>query len=585
VHRLEPSDPILPAAEQMGSPLLEDSERNRDSMSRSESTIEVALSNVLAELGVKTAFGLTGNSNLGLVTELISRHHVKFYTSRHESSAVSMADGWARTSGQVGVCTVTRGPGVTNAMTGLIEATRSRTPLLFLAGGVPSRQARSHNQRLDHKHVLSAAGIAWQDIRSPEWAAADLQLAFRRAAIEECPVAVELPPDLLSAKASSEASLAVWPEVHPATAASPPGIDELVRAVTVAKNPVVLVGRGGLRGKDPSAFVELADRTGAWLTTTAAAKGFFERSGLDLGVCGGFSTEFARSQLSQADVVLAFGASLNEWTTGHGKRFPLARIAQVDCDIRAFDRHSGVAIGVVGDAAQTAHALCAALEAKGTPVAHARSMKNRAAIGGHDLSTEVQDHSGPDGMDPRILMLALDKMLPRERTVVTDSGHFMGFPVTYVSVPDHKGLIFPQAFQSMGVGLGNAIGAATANPDRLTMAVLGDGGTMMTLGELDTAVRYDLPILILVMNDSAFGAEYHHLDLVNADIPDAIVFPDVDFAATARALGAKAITIRDSSDVQGIANWLGSRSGPLVVDAKITRRVRARWFEELWAPK
>src|ERR687892_2589189 len=113
-------------------------------------------------------------------------------------------------------------------------------------------------------------------------------------------------------------------------------------------------------------------------------------------------------------------------------------------------------------------------------------------------------------MDPRTLSIRLDDLLPRDRLVAIDSGHFMGWPAMYVDVPDPQGFVFTQAFQSIGLGLASAIGAAVAQPDRLTVAALGDGGALMAAGELETAARLRLPLLAVVYNDPAYGAEVHH---------------------------------------------------------------------------
>ena len=182
-------------------------------------------------------------------------------------------------------------------------------------------------------------------------------------------------------------------------------------------------------------------------------------------------------------------------------------------------------------------------------------------------------------IDPRALSIALDDLLPEERTVVVDSGHFMGFPPMYLRVPDAAGFVFTQSFQSIGLGLANAIGAAIARPDRLTVAALGDGGALMAIQELETAVRLRLPLLIVVYDDAAYGAEVHHFGPHGHDL-GIVRFPDCDIAALARGIGADGVTVRSPSDLAPVGDWLGRRDRPMLVDAKVNPDVCAEWLED-----
>jgi thiamine pyrophosphate-dependent acetolactate synthase large subunit-like protein len=189
------------------------------------------------------------------------------------------------------------------------------------------------------------------------------------------------------------------------------------------------------------------------------------------------------------------------------------------------------------------------------------------------------DRSTGENVDPRALSIALEGLLPDERTVSVDSGHFLGWPSMYLSVPDQQGFVFPQAFQSVGLGLASGIGAAVARPERLSVCAVGDGGALMALGELETAARYRLPMLVVVYNDAAYGAEVHHFGPMGRQV-DLAEFPDTDFAALARAAGGEGITVRSVEDLAPVKGWLGRRDGPLIIDAKVNPEVRAEWLEE-----
>jgi thiamine pyrophosphate-dependent acetolactate synthase large subunit-like protein len=191
-----------------------------------------------------------------------------------------------------------------------------------------------------------------------------------------------------------------------------------------------------------------------------------------------------------------------------------------------------------------------------------------------------EDQGTSDRIDPRTLSVALDEVRPAERTVVIDSGHFMGWPAMYLRVPDPQGFVFTQAFQSVGLGLGSAIGAAVARPDRLTVAALGDGGALMGLSELETVHRLGLGMVIVVYNDAAYGAEVHHFGPDGANL-DLVRFPDTDFAALARAAGLEAVTVRRREDLAAVAGWIRQPARPaLLVDAKVVPTVVAEWLEE-----
>jgi len=190
----------------------------------------------------------------------------------------------------------------------------------------------------------------------------------------------------------------------------------------------------------------------------------------------------------------------------------------------------------------------------------------------------VDDTSTEERIDPRVLSAHLDALLPADRTVATDSGNFMGYPAAYLAVPDTAAFCFTQAFQSVGLGLATALGAAIARPDRLTVAALGDGGFLMGVAELETAVRLGLPLLVVVYDDAAYGAEVHHF--AGAD-HTTVTFPDRDLAAIGRGFGCEGLVVRSVDDLAGVSAWLdGPRERPLVVDAKVVADEPSWWLAE-----
>jgi len=164
--------------------------------------------------------------------------------------------------------------------------------------------------------------------------------------------------------------------------------------------------------------------------------------------------------------------------------------------------------------------------------------------------------------------------------VAVDSGNFMGYPSMFLEVPDEFGFCFTQAFQSIGLGLATAIGAALARPDRLPVAALGDGGALMAASELETVARLGLPMVVVVYDDAAYGAEVHHFGPDGADL-STVRFPETDLAAIARGYGFAALTARSVADLAPVAEWVaGPRAAPLLIDAKVTRDEPSWWLEE-----
>jgi thiamine pyrophosphate-dependent acetolactate synthase large subunit-like protein len=531
-----------------------------------------AVGRALASLGVDAVFGLLGSGNL-TVTNAMRDAGVPFVSSRHEGGAICMADGYARVSGKLAACSVHQGPGLTNAVTGLTEAAKSRTPLLVIAADTPSAALRS-NFRIDQAGLVEAIGAVAERVHGPETAMADVARAVRRARVERRAVVLMLPLDVQAA----DCDPALPPPLPELAPPRPASVDALAELLAGAQRPAIIAGRGAVLAGAGPALRRLGELTGAVLATSAVANGLFADDPYAVGIAGGFSSPVAARLLGEADVVVSFGAALNQWTTRHGTLIaPAARVAQVDLDAEAIGAHRPVDVGVVGDARETAEALVGALGDHG-------SSRRTAALAGEIAAGAWQrepfeDAAANDRLDPRTLTLALDELLPLERTVVVDSGHFMGWPSMYLRVPDAAGFVFPQAFQCVGLGLGNAIGAALARPDRLTVAALGDGGMLMALPELETLGRLRPNLLVVIYDDAAYGAEVHHFRPLGQAV-DLAQFPDTDFAALAEAAGCAGLEARSVADLEGVRAWLAAPDRPLVLDARVDPDICADWLEE-----
>ena len=502
----------------------------------------------LAALGVRDAFGVLGSGNF-VATQALHAAGAAFHHARHEGGAISMADGYARVSGRVGVCSVHQGPGFTNMLTGLTEAAKSRTPLLVLAGEAPRAAIRS-NFRVDQPAIAATLGAVPERIHSGATAAADTARALRRARVERRPVVLNLPLDVQGEASPGGAAPGLLREPE-RPAPAPEAVAEVAELIAAARRPVIVAGRGAVLADAREPLERLGAAIGAVLATSAMGHGLFEGSPWAVGISGGFASPIAARLIAEADLVLAFGAGLTRWTTRDGALIARgAKVVQVDLDEESLGAHRPVHAAVVGDAAATAEALLASGVA-GRGFRDTPGLEQEIAAGSW-RDAPFEDAGDATHLDPRALSIALDAMLPAERTVAVDSGHFMGFPPMYIRVPDAHGFVFTQAFQSIGLGLASGIGAAIARPDRLTVACLGDGGALMSLPELETLARLRLPMLVVVYDDAAYGAEVHHFGPQGHPL-ELVRFPDTDFAALARAAGAEGVTARTAADLDAVA--------------------------------
>jgi thiamine pyrophosphate-dependent acetolactate synthase large subunit-like protein len=541
--------------------------------------VSEAVGRLLVERGVRQVFGLIGSGNFDITLAMIDAG-AAFAASRHEGGAITMTDAYGRVSGEVAACSVHQGPGLTNTMTGLTEAAKSRTPLLVLAPETAASAIHS-NFRIDQESLVKSVGAAVARVREPQTALADAAEALRRARDERRPVVLMLPLDVQAAECPPGPSPIEVPVAQPPqpTAAA---IGDVVDLLERASRPVIIGGRGATGPGAREAIEALADTTGALLATSAVAGGLFAGNPWSLGITGGFATPLAAELIAGADLLLSFGATLNMWSTRHGHLVgPDAVVAQVDVDSAAIGRHLHAHAGIVGDSTAVARALAMELKSRGHHAAGWRSdaLAERIARSGWSQQP-YREADAPGHIDPRTLSIALDELLPVERTLVVDSGHFMGWAPMYLALAPDRGFIFTQSFQSIGLGLATAIGSAVARPDRLTVAALGDGGLLMSLPELETVARLGLNLLIVVYNDAAYGAEVHHFATLGRPL-DIVRFPDTDFAAIARACGLEGITVRTSEDLAPATHWLGGdRRKALLIDAKVVPTVVAEWLEE-----
>lgn len=482
-----------------------------------------------------TVFGLLGDGNLTFVDELVVTHGVQFIATRHEHAAVAAALGWAHASGGIGIATTTHGPGLVQTASALITAVKSAAPVLLITGATHPA-ARLHAQRTDQRAFAVACGAAHVQVASESTILQDLDVA--RRTLKGGPVVFEVGLDVLNAEVPTSTTLPrlALPPPVPCPSLDPAAVAAAVQLLSAGRRPLVLLGRGAVGALDTAEG--LADQIGALVGTTLLGQGLLSDHPSQLGVIGGFSSVPTRKRLLAVDVVLAVGASLTRYTTDSGRLFAGVPIIQIDCDPQAIGDPVGVEVGIVADAETALRAIAARLPVHLDPAPGSRELPDPT------LPPEPRRvRADPDGDDPRDVLDAIDSVVPEERGVVVGVGHYSGWASLHLHTTKPSDKLLPWHFGAVGIALGAAMGMAAAAPHRPTVCVEGDGGIMMTLPELDTIARFDLPILVVVLDDGGFGAEAHLLARAGR-VPDQAWIQTPDLVATAQGLGLRAATAR-----------------------------------------
>ncbi len=541
--------------------------------------LATAVGQAIADEGVKAAFGVVGNGNFLAVAGLMASG-VRYVAARHEGGAIAMADAYYRATGNVAVCTTTYGPGLTNTATGLAEAVKHRSGVLLLTGDQPAGAPRAID--IDQGAFAAALGARTVRVTDPANARGAVACALELARGGPRPIVLSLPADLLDATVPDvgAAGRAASPVIVPAQVDTAQ-VDAALDALARARRPLLLAGLGAYRSGAAGPIAALADRLGALLTTTVMADGLYRHSPWSLGICGGFASPRAAAIIGGADVVVAFGASLTDFTLHGGMLLdPGATLVQVD--LLVAPTVSRVDLCVRGDAAKVAGALLDGAQARGLPASGWRG-EVAPEMGRIGWAHEPYDDASTDSrIDPRSLSLTLAGLLPRERTLVMDGGHFVGWPAMYWPAADPSALVFTgAAFQTIGLGLAGAVGAAVGRTDRTTVVAVGDGGALMGLPDLETLIRVSHSSLVVIFNDAAYGAEVHMYRPLVTDISPA-AFGDTDFAGVARSLGATAVTVRTVRDLTAVRAWRDAGChGTLVLDCKVVPDVVAKYLSDL----
>ncbi|MCB1396881.1 MAG: thiamine pyrophosphate-binding protein [Rhodobacter sp.] len=520
---------------------------------------------LLAE-GCDRAFGLMGDGNMPLWAAMVDRG-VQMVSTRHEATAVGMADGYHRATGKVGVATVTWGPGLTQAMTQMLTAARHGSAVVVLTGLMP-KGSRDVHQFVDHDRIAALAEMEHHVISSADDAAAQMAEAFHAARNRKQAVLLSVPLDLQYAdlewgfdyRPSTDFGFPVPPQAAPDAALEP-----IRQALVEAERPVIIAGRGARQSEARDAIIALAEASGALLATSLLGKGLFSDQPWDIGIAGSFASAPGEHLFAEADFVLGIGAQLGHYTSEGGFLFPSATVARID--LAPLPSALGPLPGLYasGDARLSVERLNALFAASPRQTPGYRTDAARAII---DTPVAAPEPAG-DGLDPRQLFTALSEALPRNARVICGVGHFWGFVNMYLALPPT--IPFHSGYDAGAIaqGLIQALGVAADGSGAPTLVIEGDGSLLCHIQEIETAVRHGLSLVVLVANDNGFGAEVHKLRAKGMN-PALGSWTGPDLVAIARSLGAEATALESEDQIGAAIERAVTAGGVHLIDMRVS---------------
>lgn len=495
-------------------------------------------------LGITEIFTLH-DGHLDSIYQACLDHNVRVFDTRHEQAAAHMADGWARHTGRPGVCVVTAGPGVTDAVTGVANAMMDAIPLICIGGRSPLRDDETLPLQGVNQMGLMAAVTKWQhSVKHIERIPELFAMAYRHAVSgRPGPVFLELPIDVLFRRVAEESVTFVHkarPEAVPA--GSLPAIRKAMESLRQARRPAILAGGGVFFAGGWAELTELAEVTGIPVFTNSKARGCIPD---DHPLCGGsFQTLGAMRMLGEegsADVVLVLGARLGLFTGGRTDSVIArnATIIQVDIEPEEIGRNREVALGIVGDCREVLGQLVA--EAKREPVANRPAWQATVQqVRRHQTSlfaAKLSDENGP--IHPHRLMTHIVRTVPPDTIFVADGGESAAWmsDVAIIRKPGHW--LSHGYLGCLGVGIPFALACKVASPEKPVVCVTGDGSVGLNFAEFHTAAKHHLPVVVVISNDQGWGMSKHGQEILfGRDRLVAVELGPVAYEQAAAGLGA-----------------------------------------------
>ena len=524
------------------------------------------LADYLEQLGVEVIFGLCGHTIIAFL-DALGKSRIRFVSVRHEQVAAHAADGYARASGKPGVLLTHLGPGLTNAVTGVANAALDSIPMVVLAGDVPSYYFGRHPHQEVNLHNDGDQCAIYRPFCKRVYRVdrpADLPRAVERAfhlsqTGRPGPVLVDIPMDIFSADLpvgsfQQKPAPVTRPAMDPAAAA------RIVHALAEARNPVIYAGGGVLSGRATQELAALAEALEVPVAHSLMGKGCLrEDHPLLLGMTGFWGTPIANETCRNADLILAVGtrlaeASSSSWDPRFTFSIPPTRLIHIDIDPAEIGRNFPTEFGVAADSKLALGAL--AVEARGKTGRAPGNLREEIARGRQEFSANwtQQRESDQFPLRPERILTELRKALPEDGFVVTDVGWNKNGVAQQFAITIPGTFVTPSGLATMGFGPSAALGVKVAQPNRAVVALVGDGGFGSNMSVVTTAMEADIPVVFVVMDNSAFGTiaglERMHYDWSFGCLFERRGQPySMDYAAVARACGGRGVRIQTASEL------------------------------------
>ena len=519
----------------------------------------------LIEQGVDTVFGYPGGTILNIYDALYQYqdkiHHI---LTSHEQGAAHAADGYARSTGKVGVCMATSGPGATNLVTGIATAYMDSTPLVAITANVAvSLLGRDSFQEIDIAGVtmpITKHNFIVKDIKD---LAPTIRKAFHIASEgRPGPVLVDITKDVTAAKFDFEPIVPEVIEPRKYTYGAQE-LDQAIKMIEASEKPFIFVGGGAIASDAASELKEFAEKIDAPVTDSLMGKGAYDNTRPRYtGMLGMHGTKASNFGVSQCDLLIVVGARFSDRVTGDTNRFAKdAKIIHIDVDAAEINKNVVVDLGIVGDAKNVLKELNEKLTRQNHPqwLKEIRDLKER-----YPLSYDDEGLTGP------YVIEQIDYLTNSEAIICTDVGQHQMWAAQYFNYRRPRQFISSGGAGTMGFGLGAAMGAKLANPHQTVFNIAGDGCFRMNLNELATLSRYNIPVIQVVMNNQVLGMVRQWQTLFYGQRYSNTILEDkVDFCKVAEGLGCKAIKVTTKEEVASAIKIAMEHDGPVVIECII----------------
>lgn len=520
----------------------------------------------LIEQGCDTVFGYPGGQILNVYDSLYKyQNEIRHMLTAHEQGAAHAADGYARATGKVGVVMSTSGPGATNLVTGIATAYLDSIPLVAICGNVPTTQIGTDSfQEIDITGVTLPITKHNYFVGSVENLADTIREAFALAQSgRPGPVLIDVPKDVQTAVCDYEPQAPVQPEER--HAAKDVRIKEAAALINASKRPFIYFGGGLITSEAQKEMLALAEKIDAPIgCSLMGLSGIPTDHPRFLGMQGMHGHYASSMAMHDADLIISLGVRFNDRVTGNREKFAkLAQIIHIDVDGSELSKTVNSACGLRGDVKLTLQKLIPLVNAEQKPDWE-KAMKALK-------ETENDYLDIRPGLTPRNAIMTLNKHLGENTAVATDVGQHQMWAAQNVNFKKPRRFISSGGLGTMGFGLGAAIGAAVGTGER-SVLVTGDGSFGMCLNELTTAVTYNVPVVILLMNNGVLGMVRQWQTLFfNKHYSNTILDRKTDFVALARAFGADGEAVDTVAALDKAFEHAFSCDGPYVIDCRIDK--------------